>query len=809
MIEIKDLKKIYNKGKRSEQTAIDDLTLSLPDRGLVTILGESGCGKTTLLNAIGGLDTFEGGTITFKSEAGESVNRTGYDAKLTELLMSRHFGYIFQNYYLIEDESADYNIRLALDGFDLTDEEKEKRVCYVLAALGMEKYRKKTVSTLSGGQRQRISIARAVVKAPEVILADEPTGNLDEENTLKTMSILKALSNSCLVLLVSHEKRVAEFFSDRIITISSGKVVSDRTNIPLDTYEREDDANIYLGELTKHGNKNNGISVDLYTERNTEENIKITLAVKNGRVFVSAEGADVLPAGSDTGINILPGKRPVIDRKTIDEFSFELEKPKPADGKSGAEVKKLTLRNFLKGGKRKVLLGLVFIAAAVMITVALANLSGVMRVDEDSVITADKDYMRLDFTKVTALLDDSQREDILSFTEKYIEDDKNMTAVYVPDTSLYLKGEGFAQLSNVMQGISGFSFGDRERLHEDQVIYGKLPEGHNEAAVDRLVLKKLVRDKGVLSSFYKNEKDYIGTRLYAPGPAVNLVITAVVDTGRPDVYAEISTLCGLSKASLKVMTDSEYGFVSGNAETTKLNDGEILMREGLYSAKQSPVSYQFVKNGKEYYVSGTFSDEFGADFVVPESELTYLKDICISNDSTCMVMTDDMDSAAARLSEAAREYSSSFHLDTSVPYLDELSAYKEEHRKGLSTAFAFLFAFTLASLVMIFFTIKSNAGERTEEFTVVRLIGIRRKTIEAMYLYEILLFTCITAFPAILLSYIIINAINTMPALESGLFLPFWSIFVIMAAAALINSGFAILMVNGIITRPPAKLKGA
>ena len=86
----------------------------------------------------------------------------------------------------------------------------------------MSRYKKKRISQLSGGQQQRVSIARALVKSPEIILADEPTGNLDEENTLKTMSILKSISKECLVILVSHEKAIAKFFADRIIEIQDG-----------------------------------------------------------------------------------------------------------------------------------------------------------------------------------------------------------------------------------------------------------------------------------------------------------------------------------------------------------------------------------------------------------------------------------------------------------------------------------------------------------------------------------------------------------------------------------------------------------
>ena len=242
MIRINNLDKYYNKGKKSEQCALNDVNLEFGNTGLVCILGESGSGKTTLLNAIGGLDDFSGGSIEING-----TKLTGYSPKLTDAIRNEHFGYIFQNYYILKDYTVGYNVKLALNRYDLTEEEKNERVDYILDMLGILKYKKKVVSKLSGGQQQRVSIARALVKAPNIILADEPTGNLDEENTLKTMMILKNISKECLVIVVTHEKRIAKFFADRIIQVSDGKIVSDKVNNAT-AYERGDDSNIYLKE---------------------------------------------------------------------------------------------------------------------------------------------------------------------------------------------------------------------------------------------------------------------------------------------------------------------------------------------------------------------------------------------------------------------------------------------------------------------------------------------------------------------------------------------------------------------------------
>ena len=245
MIRVNNLEKYYNKGKKSEQHVLNDVTLEFGNTGLVCILGESGSGKTTLLNTIGGLDDFSGGSVEIN---GKKI--TGYSPKIIDAIRNEHFGYIFQNYYILQEYSVEYNVKLALNRYNLTEQEKDERTDYILDMLGILKYKKKLVSRLSGGQQQRVSIARALVKAPDIILADEPTGNLDEENTLKTMMILKSISKECLVIVVTHEKRIAKFFADRIIKVCDGKIISDAPNNAT-AYQRSDDANIYLKEYEK------------------------------------------------------------------------------------------------------------------------------------------------------------------------------------------------------------------------------------------------------------------------------------------------------------------------------------------------------------------------------------------------------------------------------------------------------------------------------------------------------------------------------------------------------------------------------
>ena len=283
MIEIKNLKKVYPSNKL---VSINDTTLCLPNTGLITLFGQSGSGKTTLLNVIGGLDRFNSGSIEF-----DNVKFNKYDMKKIDKYRNNNVSYIFQNYYLVEDLTVYQNLKLALEINDIYDEnEQEKRIKESLNAVGLYKFRKKKVDSLSGGQQQRVAIARALTKRNKLIIADEPTGNLDSKNSIQVMNILKKISKYSLVLLVTHNKSLAEYYSDVIYRIKDGKVIDsyEPTNAKLDV----SDNTLYLKDMDKvevndgsnivkiYNNSLNGIKLDVIFVNDTfyiqsNQNIKL------------------------------------------------------------------------------------------------------------------------------------------------------------------------------------------------------------------------------------------------------------------------------------------------------------------------------------------------------------------------------------------------------------------------------------------------------------------------------------------------------------------------------------------------------
>ena len=224
MIEVSHLTKKYTSKKGTNCIALNDVSITLPDHGLIFIVGKSGSGKTTLLNMLGGLDKFDTGDIKldFMSKSVKNFTNKEYD-----LYRNKYVGFIFQDFNLLDELDVVSNIKLSLRIQNKKIE--ETTVNTILELVELSNLRKRKINELSGGQQQRVAIARALIKNPKIILADEPTGALDSNTGLNIMTLLKKISMQRLVIVVSHDLELAKSFSDRIITISDGKIIEDKS----------------------------------------------------------------------------------------------------------------------------------------------------------------------------------------------------------------------------------------------------------------------------------------------------------------------------------------------------------------------------------------------------------------------------------------------------------------------------------------------------------------------------------------------------------------------------------------------------
>jgi len=221
MIEIEDLVKTYRTGPGAEVQALRGVTLKIDKGEFVAIMGPSGCGKSTLMNVLGTLDQPDGGKYRL---AGEEVS--GLDDAALSRLRNRRIGFVFQAFNLLPLASALENVALPLTYAEAPGDEEE-RARGALDAVGLGDRAHHRPGELSGGQQQRVALARALVADPDIILADEPTGNLDTRASIEVMAIFEKLAAAGkTIVLVTHEPDIAAHAA-RVITLRDGRLAAD------------------------------------------------------------------------------------------------------------------------------------------------------------------------------------------------------------------------------------------------------------------------------------------------------------------------------------------------------------------------------------------------------------------------------------------------------------------------------------------------------------------------------------------------------------------------------------------------------
>lgn len=232
MIKLDKVSKVYNINKPNEFAALKNISFELPDNGMIFITGKSGSGKTTLLNLLGGLDSPTSGELCLDDKKIDLKKR-----KFADEYRRNYTGFVFQDFNLIEYETVFENVNIAARLLDKNADD----VTDALKQVGLDKFAHSLAGNLSGGQKQRVAIARALIKYPKIILADEPTGNLDSENAGEVFDLLKRLSKDRLVVVVSHDEDSVAKYADGVLSLADGNIVSNTIRIPTIAVKKNDD----------------------------------------------------------------------------------------------------------------------------------------------------------------------------------------------------------------------------------------------------------------------------------------------------------------------------------------------------------------------------------------------------------------------------------------------------------------------------------------------------------------------------------------------------------------------------------------
>ncbi len=225
MIKLININKYYKSGTELYH-ALRDINLEFGDSGMHFIHGKSGSGKSTLLNVLGGLDKYDSGDLII-----DNVSTASFSRKDFNTYRNTYIGFVFQEFNVLKGLSVYENIALSLELQHLNVKQNHNRIQEIIDKVGLTGLENRMMNQISGGQRQRVAIARALIKNPRVIIADEPTGNLDSKNSKMVMDLLKELSKDHLIIVVTHSDTLAHEYADRIIDIKDGVITNDTGNL--------------------------------------------------------------------------------------------------------------------------------------------------------------------------------------------------------------------------------------------------------------------------------------------------------------------------------------------------------------------------------------------------------------------------------------------------------------------------------------------------------------------------------------------------------------------------------------------------
>lgn len=232
MLELRNVSKIYQTGDITVH-ALNDVSIAFRRNEFVSILGPSGGGKTTLLNLVGGLDQYTSGDLLIDGRSTKAFTDRDWDS-----YRNHSVGFVFQSYNLIPHQTALANVELALTLSGVGSVERKKRAKEALEAVGLGDQLHKKPGQLSGGQMQRVAIARALVNNPDILLADEPTGALDSDTSVQVLDTLKEVARDRLVIMVTHNRELADRYSTRIVGLKDGQIVSDSNPYATDAEDK-------------------------------------------------------------------------------------------------------------------------------------------------------------------------------------------------------------------------------------------------------------------------------------------------------------------------------------------------------------------------------------------------------------------------------------------------------------------------------------------------------------------------------------------------------------------------------------------
>lgn len=809
MIKLEKVNKYYNRYKKNEIHVINNTSLKLDNTGLVALLGPSGCGKTTLLNAIGGLDKVTSGKIYID---GKKLPR---NSNKVDKIRNLNIGYIFQDYYLVDSLSVYDNVALALKITGIKDKEEiKKRVDYVLEKVGMYRYRNRYANMLSGGERQRVGIARAIVKDPNIIIADEPTGNLDSRNTIEVMNIIKAISKDRLVILVTHERELAEFYASRILEIEDGTIKKDIDNNHTNDLDYRMDNKIYLKDFKNHEKiQKDNIEINYYSDDKNKLNINIV--VQNGNIYIEQKESNKIEIiDNDSTVELVDDHYKKINKSIYEEYNFDFDKIVNKNIKRkytsifnpisliSNGFKKVRDYTFIK----KVLL-LGFLASGMFITYSISSLFGVTNIKDEDFITINKNYLTLITNKIK--VDDF----------KLYEENQNINYL-LPGSSkinFIMRYNDYYQTSQAQSYLAG-SLSSINMIAKDDLILGRMPENDYELVVDKMSLNNMLNDPNTQAKYLGITKyDELLNREVSLKNMDKFKIVGVSDLNSPSIYANENMFINMLINSY----DSDTYYYYDEYDTDTISDDDKLIDYELMKDVVSLKKGRYPTNDYEVIINYNLKDEYKLnkkiDYEVNGTKLkvvgyytsnkdiqkylvsnTTMKYFLITKSSNITIYPKDK-------TQVLDEFrSKKVNIQDSYDY--SRNKYIEERKDSIRSSLIACTIVLIISLIEIYLMIRSSFLSRIREVGIYRAIGVKKLDIYKMFTGEIIAITTLSSLIGVIFMSYIINQLSFISYMRSK-FMMNTSIFILTTIFVyLFNLIVGLLPVYKTIRKTPAQI---
>ena len=793
MLQIKKVNKYYNRHRKNQIHVINNTTLTMGKTGLVALLGPSGCGKTTILNTIGGLDKINKGQIYIN---GQKIS-SRFPHKVDKI-RNLNIGYIFQDYKLIDNMSVYDNIKLVLKLIGLKDKtEIDKRITYVLDKVGMLRYKNRPASMLSGGERQRVGIARAIAKDPDIILADEPTGNLDSKNSLEIMKIIRAISKEKLVILVTHEQNLAKFYASRIIKLEDGKVIEDYPNDNDDILDYEIENTFYLKDMHKETPTD---EVTIYKNNDeATQKINIDIVVRGANIYIRSNTPQKpVIVDQDSTIELIDDHYKAQSKKDIDKYTFDFSNIVNNNYKKKYSsilnpitliiegFKKVINYSFLK----KILLAGFFLSG-IFIMYASSSIAKVLTINDEDFITINKNY----------LIVESKKNDL----NTYLENEQTPEVNYIIPSNSIVKFtvdyKEYYQTSTTKDTLSA-SISDTSMITKDNLIYGRLPENSNEVVVDIMSINKMFKEQNYAKmAGITTVQSMIGREIKLQG-LLTYTIVGLTDLKSPSIYMSKDNFTNVLSLSdydtdLKLLS---YDIISPKVT---LKEGRIPTNdyEAIININQKE-DYKIGKKldtkvaGTPLTVVGYYDSPDNYDYILTnENTIKYNNITTLSN---YVIYTSNKENTVE-----------AFHaknLNIKDSYESSKEAYKKEMSSHTKNVIIASLITLIISLIEIFLMTRASFLSRIKEIGILRAVGVKRSDIYKMFIGEIIATTTLGCLPGIVLMYYILTKLQTIPYLKSMILASPLVLLIAIISVYIFNIIVGLIPVFNTVRKTPASI---